>query len=90
MKYKIGDKVEIKKELIPTWSNYVKDFFQHPLSIILTIREVCQGEESSGGKDYYLMEEITFQWFDYDIKCLIGEESKEEESIKSRFEILDF
>ena len=84
MKYKIGDKVKIKK--IDGFSYPVEEYFKkHSSERILTIKEIDESITPS-----YLMKEIDYRWKDYMIECLVKEYKEPElKPILSRFEILD-
>ena len=82
-KYKIGDKVKIKKDIITEelFCNYLIPKIIKKLNYILTIKSVENNK-------FYIMKELyphPCQWKDNNIKCLHIEPGP----IESRFEILD-
>ena len=81
MKYKIGDKVRIKKNYMGPLNAMIK-LKELNTNRVVTIKKVC---------DYfYYMEEIKWGWRDEEIECLVSvKDYKEPEPITSRFEILD-
>jgi len=85
MKYKVGDKVKLRKDrlFIPDAEESIKKTNSNR---IVTIKEV----ENTHCPEYYLVKENHFGWTDDMIECL-AEEYKEEifEPILSRFELLD-
>lgn len=80
MKYEIGDRVEIKEEVLyhGRYTNFALNFLEKN-NFILTIKEV--------GKYYIIAEETEIlEWTTDQIKCIVYDPS---EIIYDRFEILD-
>ena len=85
MKYKIGDKVRIKKYIAGCCNSTVREILKNN-NYILTISELLPGKNWRGYYSYYV-EEINFAWSEDIIECLYVE--KIYKPIHSRFEILD-
>ena len=77
MKYKIEDKIKIKKAL---YHQVVQIDLDRLPDRIATI--------GYAGDGIYYMYEIAFPWYEHDIECLV-ENYIEPEPITNRFEILD-
>ncbi len=83
MKYKVGDKVRIKKSFL--WDYDVLIAFDKLSDGIATIKKL----EFAGDKRFfigYCMKEIDYLWQNYEIKGL----EEVFTPIESRFELLDF
>lgn len=78
MKYKVGNKVEMK--VISTWDVAYKNSVNNLPGKIATIKLIKDG--------YYHMEDLAWRWQDHEIECLVGVDA-DYEPIESRFEILD-
>jgi hypothetical protein len=85
MKYEIGDKVRIRKDL--AYNNEAKTVLEKN-NYILTIRaERKEQQKLRGG---YYMEEFAYMgWSESYIECLYVKPINPNELINSRFEILD-
>lgn len=82
MKYKVGDKVKIKK--IDGFHSLVEEYFRkNSPERVLTIKKIDKEFSPS-----YLMEEVPYKWKDKMIECVV-EKYKKPKPIESRWDILD-
>lgn len=85
MKYKVGDKVKIKKD--QNYYEVLEDLVQRA-NRIFTIKEVTQNDHYC---DYYIFEGVKAYWHDYEIEGLVPEPEKFFElTTTDRFELMDF
>jgi hypothetical protein len=81
MKYKVGDKVVMKKN--PNYNLDIVEYFRDHPDMILTIKEVREDEEE------YIMEELHCHWQEDLIERGVVEEHLTR-PVVTRFELMDF
>ena len=87
MKYKVGDKVKIKIESF--LSKVVKQEVRKLPEFIVTIKKIVPASSSFPDKEYYIMEELSPNfWYDEDVEELV-EKYIVPIPILTRWEILD-
>lgn len=85
MKYKVGDRVVLKKGGPARWTRSAEVDLNNLLDHIATIDVAREGKN---GLEVYYMKEIGWPWFEHEIECLAPPE-KVFEPIENRWEILD-
>ena len=79
MKYKVGDKVKLKRE--PIWEDHILESIDNLPNRVATIKELSKGHIKG-----YWLKEIKWFWQDSIIECLVEEV---EDLMLDRSEILD-